>query len=223
MEAYGGRRCQSFSHRRTTGELSESRCAGGSVDGFDQGEAAAAFAAVADWLGIVGDGLEEVFEDGFVAADVGYCCGGGALIGVAGGEGRKVGRRIGQVGGGDAIVFEDYGALGAGDFEAAWVAGIGGGGGEKRSDRAAGEFESGDGGVFGFDFVEDGGGAGLDTGYVAEKMEEEIDGVDGLVDECATAVEGEGAAPIRVAVIVGRAIPLYASIDQERFAEEAAV
>jgi len=205
------------------GELSESRGARGSVDGFDQSEAAPAFAAVADWFGVVGDGLEEVFEDGFVAADVGYCCGGGALIGVAGGEGRKVGRRIGQVGGGDAIVFEDYGALGAGDFEAAWVAGIGGGGGEKRADRAAGEFEGGYGGVFGFNFVEDSSGASLDTGYVAEKIEEEVDSVDGLIDEGAAAVEGESAAPSGVAVIVGRAIPLYAGVDEEWLAEETAV
>ena len=205
------------------GEVSESGSACGSVDGFDQGEAAAAFAAVADWFGVVGDGLEEVFEDGFVAADVGYCCGGGALIGVAGCDGCNVGGRVVEVGGDDAIVFEDYGAFGAGDFKAAWVAGICGGGGEKSADRTAGEFESGDGGVFGFNFVEDGGGASLDTGYVAEKIEEEVDSVDGLIDECAAAVEGEGAAPSGVAVIVGRTIPLHASVDEKRFAEKAAV
>src|SRR5712671_5743968 len=110
-------------------ELSEFRGAGGSVEGFDQGEAAAAFAAVADWFGVVGDGLEEIFEDGFVAAYVGYCCGRGALIGVAGGDGCNVGGRVAEVGGDDTVVFEDYGAFGAGDFEAAWVAGVGSGGG----------------------------------------------------------------------------------------------
>jgi len=77
-------------------------------------------------------------------------------------------------------VFEDYGAFGAGDFKAAWVPGIGGGGGEKRADRAAGEFEGGDGGVFGFNFVEDSGGASLDLGNIAEKIEEQVDGVDGF-------------------------------------------
>src|SRR5712675_3282890 len=109
------------------GEVSESGSACGSVDGFDQGEAAAAFAAVADWFGVVGYGLEEVFEDGFVAADVGYRCGGGALIGVAGRDRRNVGGRVAEIGGDDAIVFEDYGAFGAGDFKAAWVAGVGSG------------------------------------------------------------------------------------------------
>src|SRR6266404_6623493 len=106
------------------GELSESGGAGGSVDGFDQGEAAAAFAAVADWFGVVRDGLEEVFEDGFMATDVGYRCGGGALIGVAGRDGCNVGGRVAEVGGDDAVVFEDYGAFGTGDFKAAWVARI---------------------------------------------------------------------------------------------------
>src|SRR6267154_3020828 len=130
MEAYGGLR---VNHFPIVGrwELSESRGARGSVDGFDQGEAAAAFAAVAYWLRVVGDGLQEVFEDGFMAADVGYRCGGGALIGVAGRDGCHVGGRIAQVGGDDTVVFEDYGAFGAGDFQAAWVPGIGGGGGEK--------------------------------------------------------------------------------------------
>src|SRR5712675_676046 len=104
------------------GEVSESGGASGSVDRFDQGEAAAAFAAVADWFGVVSDGLEEVFEDGFVAADVGYRCGGGALVGVAGGDGRNVGGRVAEIGGDDAVVFEDHGAFGAGDFKAAWVA-----------------------------------------------------------------------------------------------------
>jgi len=69
------------------GELSESRGARGSVDGFDQGEAAAAFTTVADWLGVVGDGLEEVFEDGFVALMSVYRCRGGALVGIAGRDG----------------------------------------------------------------------------------------------------------------------------------------
>src|SRR6266849_2829214 len=223
MEAYGVMGVKSFSHRRAMGGRSKRKCAGGSVNGFHEGETAAAFAAVADGLRVVGDCMEEVFEDGFMAADVGYGGGGGALVGVAGAHIGEVGRRIAQVGGDDAVVLEDYGAFGAGDFEAARVAGIGGGGGEERADGAAGEFEGGDGGVFGFDFVQDGGGAGLHANYVAEEPEEKVDSVDGLVDERAAAVEGEGAAPLGVAVVVGRAIPLDARVDEERLAEEAGV
>ncbi len=124
------------------GGRSKRKCAGGSVNGFHEGETAAAFAAVADGLRVVGDCMEEVFEDGLMAADVGYGGGGGALVGVAGAHIGEVGRRIAQVGGDDAVVLEDYGAFGAGDFEAARVAGIGGGGGEERADGAAGEFEA---------------------------------------------------------------------------------
>src|SRR5258708_21545898 len=87
-----------------------------------------------------------------MAAEVGYGCGGGAFVGVAGGDGGEIGRGIAQVGGNDAIVLEDYGAFGAGDFNAAGIAGIGGSGGEQRADRAVGEFQSGDGGVFRLDF-----------------------------------------------------------------------
>src|SRR6266849_1217 len=223
MEAYGVMGVKSFSHRRAMGGRSKRKCAGGSVNGFHEGETAAAFAAVADGLRIVGDCMEEVFEDGLMAAEVGYGGGGGALVGVAGAHIGEVGRRIAQVGGDDAVVLEDYGAFGAGDFEAAGVTGIGGGGGEQRADGAAGEFEGCDGGVFGFDFVQHGGGAGLHANYIAEEPEEEIDGVDGLVDERAAAVEGERAAPLEIGVIVGGAIPLDARVDEERLAEEAAV
>src|SRR6266849_5034673 len=223
MEAYGVMGVKSFSHRRAMGGRSKRKCAGGSVNGFHEGEAAAAFAAVADGLRIVGDCMEEVFEDGLMAAEVGYGGGGGALVGVAGAHIGEVGRRIAQVGGDDAVVLEDYGAFGAGDFEAARVAGIGGGGGEERADGAAGEFEGGDGGVFCFDFVQDGGGAGLHANYIAEEPEEEIDGVDGLVDERAAAVESEGTAPLGVGIVVGWAIPLDARVDEERLAEQAAV
>src|SRR5712664_2378422 len=202
---------------------SDVRRAGGIVDGFYEGQAAAAFAAVADGLRIVCDGVEEVFEDGFMAADVGYCCGGGALVRIAGGDGVEIGGRIAQVGSDDAIVLEAYGAFGGGDFEAARVAGIGGSGGEEGAGRAAGKFQGGDGGVFGFDFVQDSGGAGLDANHVAEEPEKEVDGVDGLVDECAAAIECKSAAPFGMAVVVGRAIPLDASVYEEKLAEEAAV
>jgi hypothetical protein len=102
----------------------------GLIDRFDEGEAAAGFATVADGFCVVGDGLEEVDEDGFVAAEVSYGCGGGALIGVTGGDGGEVGWRIAKIGCDDAVVLEDYGAFGTGDFDATWVAWICGRGGD---------------------------------------------------------------------------------------------
>ena len=76
----------------------------GLVDGFDEGQATAAFAAVADGLRVDGDGAEEVFEDGFVAADVGDRGGGGALVCVTVSCAGEVWRTIAQIGGDDAVV-----------------------------------------------------------------------------------------------------------------------
>src|SRR5580704_16257113 len=45
--------------------------AGGAVDGFDQGHAFAAFGAVADGFAVGADGVQEVFENFLVAANVG--------------------------------------------------------------------------------------------------------------------------------------------------------
>src|SRR5260370_3383754 len=98
------------------GGRSKRKCAGGSVNGFHEGEAAAAFAAVADGLRVVGDCMEEVFEDGSMAADVGYGGGGGALVGVAGAHIGEVGRRISQVGGDDTVAREGYRSVSAADW-----------------------------------------------------------------------------------------------------------
>src|ERR1700738_5543200 len=93
-----------ISHRQARGGGSDRGFAGGIVDGFYEGQAAAAFAAVADWLRVVCDGLEEVFEDGLVAADVGYGRGGGALVGGAGGDRGDVRGRIAPGGGDEGVV-----------------------------------------------------------------------------------------------------------------------
>jgi len=191
----------------------------GAVDSFDEGKAAAAFGAVAKWGAILLDGLEKIFEDGLVSAEIADGGGGGALIFVARGI-DEIGRSVAEIGGDDAVVFKDDGASGAGDFDAARIAGEGGGGGVEAAEGAGGEFESGDGGVFGFDFVEESGGAGLHASDVAEEPEEKIDGVNGLVDEGAAAIESESAAPAGGGVIVGRAVPLDAGIDEENFAEK---
>jgi hypothetical protein len=45
---------------------------GGGVDGFDKSEAAARFAAIAERLAIVGNGIEKILDYGLVSADVGY-------------------------------------------------------------------------------------------------------------------------------------------------------
>src|SRR5713101_5000023 len=173
--------------------------------------------------GVVGDSMEKILDCGFVAGDVGYRGRGSALVDVSRDADGDARMRIAEIGGDDAIVFEDDGTFGAGDFDAARVAGIRGGGDEERADGSAGEFEGGHGRVFRFDFVQQGGGAGLGANYIAEKPEEQIYGMNGLIDEGSAAVESEGAAPFRGAEVVGRAIPLNAGIDQKRLAEAAGV
>ena len=79
---------------------------------------------------------------------------------------------------------------------------------------AAGEFKDGGGGVLGFDFVKHGGGAGLHANDITEQPEEQIYGVNALIDQGAAAVERQSAAPARTGVVFGRAIPLHAGIDE---------
>ena len=138
----------------------------GAVDGFDEGDAAAALEAVACRGAVLLDGLEKIFEDGLVAAEIADDGGRGALVFVEGGGFGGGGWDVSEIGGDDAVVFEDDGAFGAGDFDAAGVAGIGGGGGVKYAQGAAGEFEDGNGGVFGFDLVELNGGSRLNANHI---------------------------------------------------------
>lgn len=148
---------------------SNARLAGGIVDCFNESQATAAFSTVADWLRIARDGVEEILEDSFVTANVRDRRRGGALVGVARCGGGKVRRRVAQIGGDDAIVFEDYSAFRAGDFEAARVAGIGGGSSEKCANSSVGKFQSSYRGIFCFDFVQYSGGPSADASDIAEQ------------------------------------------------------
>ena len=146
---------------------------GGSVDGLDEGEAPTGFEAVTQGRVVVPDGVEEVFENGLVATKIADGSRRGALILVVRGfdETGRGGGGFAEIRGDDAVVFEDDGAFGAGDFDAARVAGIGGCGGVKSAESTICEFKNGDGGVFRFDFVKQGGGAGLDSDGIPEKPE----------------------------------------------------
>src|SRR5271170_1622609 len=99
----------------------------GAADGFDESEAAAAFDAVAGGCTLLLDGCEKIFEDCLVAAKIADGGGGGALVFVFGrfDESREIGRgwSMAEIGGDDAVVFEDDGAFGARNFDAARVAG----------------------------------------------------------------------------------------------------
>src|SRR6266699_293058 len=148
--------------------------------------------------------------------------GGGALVFVDGG-GFNGGWSASEIGGNDVVVLEDDGAFGAGDFHAARVAGIGGGGRVENAQGAASKFENGGGGVFGFDLVKKRADTGLDANAVTEQPQEQVDGVDTLIEQGAAAVESERAAPARISVVLRRAIPLHAGVHYEGPAEKALV
>jgi len=164
--------------------------------------------------------LKKIFEDSLVAAEIADGGGGGALVFVDGDGFDGRGWGVSQTGFDDAVVLEDDGAFRAGDFNAAGIAGIGGGGSVEDAENAAREFEDGCGGVFGFDFVKHVGGASLHANDITEKPKKQIDGVDALIDQGAAAVESERAPPARTSIILGRAIPLDAGVDEEGLAEE---
>src|SRR5260370_15031255 len=166
------------------------------------------------------DGLKKVLEDGLMATEISDGGGGGALVFVDGG-GFGSGGSASEIGGDDAVVLEDDGDFSAGDFDAAGVAGIGGGGRVENAEGAASEFENGGGGVFGFDLVKKRADTGLHANDVTEEPKEQVDGVDTLIDQGAAAVEGERAAPARIGVVLRRAIPLHAGVDYEGPAEQA--
>lgn len=193
----------------------------GAVDSLNESDAAAAFEAVAGGNAILLDGLQKIFKDGLVAAEVSDGCRRGALVFVEGS--RFCGSASAEIGGDDAVMFEDDGAFGAGDFDAARIAGVGGRGGVENSERAAGKFEDSGGGIFGFDFVKQRAGASLHANNITEQPEEQVDGVDALIDQGAAAIQGKCAAPARIGVVLRRAVPLHAGIDDDGPAEEALI
>ena len=93
----------------------------------------------------------------------------------------------------------------------------------ENSERAAGKFEDSGGGIFGFDFVKQRAGASLHANNITEQPEEQVDGVDALIDQGAAAIQGKCAAPARIGVVLRRAVPLHAGIDDDGPAEEALI
>src|SRR5580704_86855 len=149
------------------------------VDSFDQCNAASALDAVAGGSAVLLNGCKKVFEDGLVPAEISDGGGRRALVFVFGGcgESREVrGYSCGgwsalEIGGDDAVVLEDHRAFRTGDFDTPGVVGVRGGGGVKNAESATGEFERGDGGVFGFDFVQQSSSAGLHANDITKEPE----------------------------------------------------
>ena len=101
----------------------------------------------------------------------------------------KVCRRIAQVGGEQAIVLDDYSAFRASEFDATRIAGIHGGGCLQSPNGTVGEFESCHERVFSFDLVQGGFARGLNSDHVAEKPKQQVNGMNGLIDQGTSAIQ----------------------------------
>src|SRR5580704_4438147 len=184
----------------------------GTVDGFNQGDATPAFGAVASAGPLILDGCEKIFEHGLVPAKIADRGRRRTLVFVGSSGFDNWGRSVSKIYRDNAIVFENDGAFSAGDFDPARVARIRGGGGMKNTQGAAGKFERRDSSILGFNFVEQRGSACLHANNIAEQPKQQIDSMNALIDQRTAAVESQRAAPLRIGVVLGRAIPLHASV-----------
>ena len=133
----------------------------------------------------------------------------------------RPGRRLAQVGGDHAVALDHHGPLGAGDLDAARVARPGRGRGLERRDRLRLELQQRQRHVLALDRVQRRGREAQHARHVAEQPEQEVDGVDALVDERGAAVELDAAAPVRGRVVLGRTVPLDPRRGQQHAAEAA--
>ena len=101
-----------------------------------------------------------------------------------------------EIGADQQILFDCQRAFGAGEFDAAGIAGEDGRGGDQGAKGAVRKFQESDERVFGFDFVKRCGHFRLHGGDVAPEPEQQIDGVHALIDQRAAAIERERAAPL---------------------------
>src|SRR5262249_5894851 len=192
---------------------------GGLVNGFDQRQAAPAFNAVAKWSAIGLNGADEVFDCVLVSADITHHRRRGAriLITCIGANQRFM--FVAEIGGDDAILLEDDCALSAGNLQPARIAWICCCCCQQGALRAARKFEHSKRSILAFDLVQDGSCAGLERDDVSEQPDQQINRVDALIHERSAAIESQRATPLRIAVILGRAIPPDARVNQQDLAE----
>lgn len=152
------------------------------IDGFDQSNAAPALYPVASAGPFVLNGCKKILEDGLVAAEVTDGSRRRALVFIRCVGFARASWSVSEICRDDAVMLENNSAFGPGDFDTPRVAGIRGGGSMENSKRAAGKFECGDGGVFGFDFMQHSCSSRLHANDITKQPEQQIDSVDTLID-----------------------------------------
>ena len=127
---------------------------------------------------------------------------------------------IPEVGRQDAILLENHGALGAGDLHASRISRVGGSRRLDNAQGAAGKLKNSDRGVFRFNGVQRGCRPRLHSNYIAQQPQQQIQGMHGLIDQCAATIQRDGSPPARAAVVVRRSIPFHFGIGLERSAQD---
>ena len=135
----------------------------------------------------------------------------------------NTGRRVAQMCMQDAIVFQNDGAFGSGDFQPSRITGMGRRGCPKNTQRSVGKFKDRNRGVFPFNCVEGRSLTGLHPHYVSQQPEQQVHGVHRLVDHRTSAVQRQSSTPSRTTVVFRGPVPLHAGVDQHRLADHAFV
>src|SRR5207237_7171339 len=120
------------------------------------------------------------------------------LVSVPGSVSVGIRERIPQICRHDAIVLQNDCAFRPGDFKSAWISRVRGRSPLNNSQRAAGELEDCDRGVFSLNRMQSRGGARLDTSDITKQPKQQIDSVHALIYQCPAAIERLFAAPLRI-------------------------
>ncbi len=180
------------------------RASRGAIDGFDEGETAAAFPAVTSGRGVFLNRAKKIFDNRSVASKITDHGRRGALIFVWRRSSGRFTWCSTQTSGDNSIMFQDDRARCSGNLHAPRVARISRRRGVKKPQGAARKFENGRGRVLSFDCVNLRGRVRLNARYVTKQPQKQVDRVDALIDQRATAVKRKRPAPLRIRIVFRR-------------------
>src|SRR5215510_7920688 len=117
-------------------------------------------------------------------------------------------------------MLDDYGALGTSQLHSPRISGKNRSSCLKSSYRAVSEFQGSRERVFRFNLVKGSLTHRLNRRYIPAEPKQEIDGVNGLVDESPTAIQTDAPSPARVRVIAVGPEPFHACVRQNQLPQD---
>src|SRR5215472_12754921 len=118
-------------------------------------------------------------------------------------------RRLAQIGGKQTVMLDDHGALGTGQLHSPRISRKHRSSCLKTSYRAAPEFQGSNQRVLRFNLVKRSLTHRLYRRYIPAEPKQEVDGVNGLIDESPTAIPAKAASPARIRVVAGGPEPFH--------------